>query len=260
MDVVVDDLANKSCSYRSSVDTSRPFSSVKEAVAIFGERFLLQNIYHSTPTTPTKHHQQPPPTADSASWKSASASPSPSASPSVVPDDVVTPNDSPKLKLEPSSNPSGSAIDESVLVESVRRLEAELEETKAALKQLKEQGSETEIALASLNAELHMNMARMARAEAAAAKKAADGKDEAAAARDDKLMMRMVGSPTLAQILNLGSEMSSNGYYSNKKMKANGKKKKPIVPLVGDFLYWKRKKDSRSAVSDNPLYGSPNVF
>ncbi|CAI0439449.1 unnamed protein product [Linum tenue] len=134
------------------------------------------------------------------------------------------------------------------MVESVRRLEAELEETKAALKQLKEQGSETEIALASLNAELHMNMARMAQAEAAAAKKAAD------------LMMRMVGSPTLAQILNLGSEMSSNGYYSNKKMKADGKKKKPIVPLVGDFLYWKRKKDSRSAVSDNPLYGSPNVF
>ncbi|CAI0439451.1 unnamed protein product [Linum tenue] len=241
---MADDIANKSCSYRSSVDTSRPFSSVKEAVAIFGERFLLRDIYHSTP------HQQPP-TADSPSWKSASASPSPSASPSVVPD-VVTPNDSPKLKLEPS-NPSGSAIDESVLVESVRRLEAELEETKAALKQLKEQGSETEIALASLNAELHMNMARMAQAEAAAAKKAADGKDEAAAARD-------VGSPTLAQILNLGSEMSSNGYYSNKKMKADGKKKKPIVPLVGDFLYWKRKKDSRSAVSDNPLYGSPNVF
>ncbi|CAI0439450.1 unnamed protein product [Linum tenue] len=198
---MADDIANKSCSYRSSVDTSRPFSSVKEAVAIFGERFLLRDIYHSTP------HQQPP-TADSPSWKSASASPSPSASPS----------------------------------------------------QLKEQGSETEIALASLNAELHMNMARMAQAEAAAAKKAADGKDEAAAARDDKLMMRMVGSPTLAQILNLGSEMSSNGYYSNKKMKADGKKKKPIVPLVGDFLYWKRKKDSRSAVSDNPLYGSPNVF
>ncbi|CAN0880658.1 hypothetical protein LINGRAHAP2_LOCUS13774 [Linum grandiflorum] len=119
-------------------------------------------------------------------------------------------------------------------MESVKRLEAELEETKAELKQLKERGCETEIALASLNAELHKNMSK----------------------EDSRALVKMaeVNSPTLAQILNLGAELESesNGWNKTKK------KKKPIVPLVGD-LFWKKKNDGKSD-HNNPLYASPNIF
>ncbi|CAN0880657.1 hypothetical protein LINGRAHAP2_LOCUS13774 [Linum grandiflorum] len=131
-------------------------------------------------------------------------------------------------------------------MESVKRLEAELEETKAELKQLKERGCETEIALASLNAELHKNMSKLALAEAEAARKAADDK------------MAEVNSPTLAQILNLGAELESGGYYKSNGWNKTKKKKKPIVPLVGD-LFWKKKNDGKSD-HNNPLYASPNIF
>ncbi|CAN0880653.1 hypothetical protein LINGRAHAP2_LOCUS13774 [Linum grandiflorum] len=194
----------------SSVDTSRPFNSVKEAVAIFGERILAPGIYHSTLPT----------TTSPSSWKSASPFSNHSSS---------TPTNN--INIVPHNQ-----------VHDLHDLHDEQEETKAELKQLKERGCETEIALASLNAELHKNMSKLALAEAEAARKAADDK------------MAEVNSPTLAQILNLGAELESesNGWNKTKK------KKKPIVPLVGD-LFWKKKNDGKSD-HNNPLYASPNIF
>ncbi|CAN1804757.1 hypothetical protein LINPERHAP1_LOCUS24016, partial [Linum perenne] len=140
------------------------------------------------------------------------------------------------------------------ILESVKRLEAELEETKAELKKLKERGWETEVALASLNAELHKNMSKLARAEADVARKAAAE------------MAAVNSSPSLAQILNLGGEVESSGYYSNfrwddkKKKSGKVKKEKPIVPLVGDLVWKKKTKKKSDYDHKNPMYGSPMIF
>ncbi|KAK7412018.1 hypothetical protein VNO78_03464 [Psophocarpus tetragonolobus] len=106
---------------RSSVDTSRPFSSVKEAVAMFGEGLLVG----APKAKATKRDREL------------------------------------KSKREHEH--------ELELVDIIKKLEAELEQTKVELKQLKERGSETEVALATLNAQLHKNMSKLAQAEAAAA-------------------------------------------------------------------------------------------
>ncbi|KAA8545479.1 hypothetical protein F0562_020263 [Nyssa sinensis] len=121
--------------YHSTVDTSRPFTSVKEAVAIFGERFLVGGIYSPKPSPFPKQET---------SWK---FSPSPK-----------------KMTKDDGDH---------TVAETLKKLEAELEETKTELKLLKERESETEVALASLNAELHKNMSKLAQAEATAARKAA---------------------------------------------------------------------------------------
>ncbi|KAG6778333.1 hypothetical protein POTOM_018192 [Populus tomentosa] len=216
--------------YSSSVDSSRPFRSVREAVAIFGERFLVGEIYSPKPYyTPLREETD--------AWRFLSPSPgckSPEEDHHEVQNDQV--------------------------FGTLKKLEAELEETKAELKLLKERESETEIALASLNAELHMNLSKLAEAEAAAAKKAAEStravsferkrmedllKEEE---RRRELTVRMENFPTLAQILNLGGEQwSFRGKKERKVMK-----KKPIVPLVGD-LFFKKKVVKAVATPDSAV-------
>ncbi|KAE8657567.1 putative Nitrogen fixation protein nifU [Hibiscus syriacus] len=137
------------------------------------------------------------------------------------------------------------------VIDTLKKLETELEETKAELKLLKERESETEIALASLNAELHKNMSKLAIAEDAAAKKAADttsmprtvslemGKGEDIAseeARRKELMKRKENNPTLSQILSIGEK---EGYFAGKR-ETKLMKKKPIVPLVGGWIFKKK--------------------
>ncbi|MFQ6657015.1 hypothetical protein Gotur_026870 [Gossypium turneri] len=218
--------------YRSNVDTSRPFRSVKEAVAVFGERLLVGEIYTPKPYT----YSRPP--SQEITW----FSPSP---------------------LSRKEDDQESIHHQGVL-DTLKKLETELEETKVELKLLKERESETEVALASLNAELHKNMSKLARAEAAAAKMAAEtttprtvsmemgNKSEDRAREEERrkeLMKRMENNPTLSQILSIGEK---EGYFGGKRERRL-MKKKPIVPLVGDWLF---KKKSSPTTLHNPLYAS----
>ncbi|CAH8361158.1 unnamed protein product [Eruca vesicaria subsp. sativa] len=142
----------------------------------------------------------------------------------------------------------------------LKKLGAEITETKTEVRMLKEREFGTEMALASLNAELHKSIAKMAKAESDAAESAAamnkalnvkekkekeNGEEER---RRKELMRKMAKEyPTLAQIL----DSNKNGYFA----KTTKKKKKPIVPLLGDFFFFK-KKGSSTEISGplGPLY------
>lgn len=218
--------------YRSSVDTSRPFRSVKEAVAIFGERFLAGEIYTPKPFAFPKKE-----------------------TPFFSPSPGVLESSEPQHWGHSSPSPRGSSCsNDTALSDTVKKLEAELENTKAELKLLKERESETEVALASLNAELHKNMSsKLALAEAAG--RGGDAMNvirEEEKKRDAYLRMESGDSQSLAQILSIGEKEGS--FVGRKKER---KKKKPIVPLVGDLF--SRKKGTNSTTLHNPLYAPSHL-
>lgn len=120
----------------------------------------------------------------------------------------------------------------------------ELEETKRELNILKERESETEVALASLNAELHKNMSKIAKVEAEVARKA----------------VAMRSKMTLRQVLNVGGEDKEKGIesmYLNEKKKLM-MKKRPVIPLVTDLFTRKNGKTKHSLLSQlftsSPMY------
>lgn len=215
---------------RAEIDTTRPFRSVREAVAVFGERFLASDIYIQKPPTILKHETSAPHKIDFSSPTSTS-----------------------------STQLNQAEEEDRVLANLVKRLEAELEETKRELMQLKARESETEIALASLNAELHKSMSRMAEAEAAEAARAA-GKsrlivgefERNGGGKEECGVMKLERSPSLAQILSIGEK---EGYFRMQKER-KVMKKKPIVPLIGDMFSRKRS----SFCLYNPLYGRSHAY
>ncbi|XP_071727001.1 uncharacterized protein [Rutidosis leptorrhynchoides] len=179
---------------RSTIDTSRPFRSVKEAVAVFGERFVATNIY------------SPSPKQDTTIWK-----------------------------YTPNSNKIEEINTSPMLMNTLKKLEMELEETKRELNILKERESETEVALASLNAELHKNMSKIAKAEAEVEGKAA--------------VMR--SSVTMCQVLNVGDENKMKNIVESMYLIENKKvmKKRPVIPLVTDLFTRKNGKNKNSILS-----------
>lgn len=196
--------------HHSSVDTSRPFRSVKEAVAVFGERLFVGETYSAKPFT-------------------------------IIPKQ--------ETQLSSPSTPKKSRADDkeknnTTLENTLRKLEAELQETKMELRLLQERESETEVALASLNAELHKNMSKMAKAEAMAAAKAAAERSivsfEGEKREEGLKEARGTRAPTLAQRLSI-SEMELS-FIVGRRKERRVMKKKPIVPLVGDLF--SRKKGS----------------
>ncbi|XP_077248258.1 WEB family protein [Tasmannia lanceolata] len=154
--------------------------------------------------------------------------------------------------------------DELTLANSLKKLETELEETKRELKLLKERESETEIAVASLNAELHKNMSKMAKAEAVAAANAAakssslllieGGHQEVRGEEKTRDMgMKFEHSQCLAHVLSLREK---EGYYGEAKKQKKTVKKKPIIPLIGDMF----SKKKASINLHNPLYTNPEAY
>ncbi|OIV96241.1 hypothetical protein TanjilG_14918 [Lupinus angustifolius] len=229
--------------FSSNVDTSRPFSSVKEAVAIFGERLLVGEIYSPKPFSSDSEYYSPSPVIKrEPSWRFSSS---------------LTPITKPK--------------EEDSLVDTVKKLEEELEKTKAEVKLMKERGSETEVALATLNAELHKNMSKLAQAEAMEAGKAAgatknvrfeiqreieieeEADKEGMNMREKKGFIIRKNSQTLAHILSLGENDKLFG--GNNKKHRKRMKHKPIIPLVADLFSSRRKASSIN--HNNPLYASP---
>ncbi|CAA7028258.1 unnamed protein product [Microthlaspi erraticum] len=220
------------------VDTSRPFNSVKEAVAIFGQRITLPGQTHTV--SPRISHTTSLP---SSPWKQRASVP---------------------------SSPQGPKEE---FMDVLKKLEAEITETKTEVRMLKERETETEVALANLNAELHKNMSKMAKAEADTAGKSAAAaavamdksvsfketkeKENGEEERRKELMRRMEKEyPTLAQILESNKGVK-DGYFGKSKRNGN-KKKKPIVPLLGDFFFFKKKASSTEISA--PFYTKPSTF
>ncbi|WCJ18470.1 hypothetical protein M5689_000819 [Euphorbia peplus] len=216
--------------YSSLVDTSRPFSSVKEAVAVFGERILVGEIYSpkplymGTPATPS-------------AWS------------------FCSPRNECVTEIEEENNVLGT----------LKKMEGELEETKKEVKMLKERERETEIAVASLNAELHKNMSKMAEAEAkqaaaAMARRRVSFRNQDDDDEEENNKKKITNAWRLSTAHTNGDKENKLAYIGRMKEKKQ-KKKKPVIPLVGDFfLLLRRNKkgimsNQNNTSLNNPLYG-----
>lgn len=207
--------------YNPNIDTSRPFRSVKEAVAIFGEKFLVGEVYGAKPVFNFPKQETPR---------------------------FYTPSPSPQESHSETSVFDGNL--DLKMMESLKKLQAELEETKMELRLLKEKESETEVALASLNAELHKNMSKLARAEAEAASNAIANHNHNHFGNGLKGRWDN-SSTTLAQVLSAAEEHNIKTELKKKEKKLV--KKKPIIPLMGDLF---RKKKGSPTTLHNPLFSS----
>lgn len=185
------------------VVTARPFRSVKEAVAVFGECLAAGDKLESNPNPIY-----------------AAISPQPSFSSS----------------YSSSSQFNEDKEDELMIVNSLKKFEAELESVKRELMLMKERDIETETLVASLNEELKKSMSKLSAIEE-------KGGVQSERLRENKDIGREMSSeywPALAQALSLGVV---EGGYCERKRKAKIIKKKPIVPLLGDMFFKKKEKD-----------------
>jgi len=152
----------------------------------------------------------------------------------------------------------------------LKKLEAEVQDTKMELKLLKERESETEMALATLNAELHKNMSKIAKAEAADAAKATEesrallegGSREISTREEERsrgeMIVKNMDSPTLAKILSMTD--NEGCYREGKKARNKVMKKKPIIPLVTDIFPWKKRSSSPNHDLSGSLFSSHMYF
>ncbi|KAL0771731.1 hypothetical protein Bca101_036882 [Brassica carinata] len=169
------------------VDTSRPFTSVKEAVATFGQRILLPGKIHALNSKPVSPITSPN-TSQIAKPVSTSIG------------QIAKPRPSLPYSLQDSKEE---------FMDVLKKLEAEIMGTKTEVRMLKERESDTEAVLASLNAELYKNMVKMTKIDAdAEGKSAADMnkyvnfKENGEEGRRKELMSKMAKEYlTLAQIL-----------------------------------------------------------
>uniref|UniRef100_A0ACD5WAB6 Uncharacterized protein n=1 Tax=Avena sativa TaxID=4498 RepID=A0ACD5WAB6_AVESA len=274
---------------RVEVDTARPFRSVKEAVAVFGERILVgerNSRYsshavaaansHANAITDIKHEdsggsgvgtlslvamaeveaeQESEATAAIVPMYSAPSSPPSFASPRSAYGDEDGEHDR-------QDDEAGLAI-----MSSIKKMEAEVAETRREVVQLRKRGTEMEMAVASLNAQLHRGMSRLAEMEAdykasAAARRSIGGDTDvtsAAMVRSERWAEKsgMYSSeylPSFSHALSLG-EFDDDDELPGGGRRRKGQKVKPIVPLIGDILFSKSFSRRKSTKDSGDLYG-----
>ncbi|KAG1369956.1 WEB family protein [Cocos nucifera] len=210
---------------RAEVDTTRPFRSVKEAIAVFGERLLSGDAYSQKTMSNAKIDVTPKPIYSLP-----------------APKPIYSASSTPPSYTSSASQFNQDGEDELIIFSSLRKLEAELEETKRELMLLKERESEMELAVAALNAQLQKSMSKLAEMEATKAAEdsmAIENKvrsDRWAEERTRDLEAKFDYLPTLAQALSLGGIEDDFGGRKKRKVP----KKKPIIPLIGDMFSRKK--------------------
>ena len=286
---------------RAEVDTARPFRSVKEAVAVFGDRILVGNSHsrHSsnsaaaiaTPSAsanatsvtaiPSAKHEA----SSSSSTMTFSSTPMAESEAEIMAATVPmysAPSSPTSLASSPSpvkpcrgrgggddhrgkDNEAGGGL---VIVRSIQKLEADVAETRQEVAQLRKRGNEMEMALASLSAQLHRGLSKLAEMEADKAVSAGvagrrsiggDTDVESLTLRSERWGDRLAASeylPSFSHALSLGEIDDVELMGSGQRRKAQ--LVKPIVPLIGDILF-SRRKSTKEKVDDGfysgDLYG-----
>ncbi|URE28344.1 hypothetical protein MUK42_06699 [Musa troglodytarum] len=224
-DSAIETMEGQASSALGEVDTTRPFRSVKEAVAVFGERFLAGDA-----PPPQKAHADAEP----------DITPRPTCS-LPAPKPAYSASSSPLSYTSSASHFIRCKDDEITVFTCLRNLEAELEEMKRELRLLKERESETARAIATINSQLHKNMSRLAEIEAAESAVSMEQRTKARSERwqDDRprdMEERLEYLPCLGQALSLAEIEEHLG--GRRKIKL--RKRKPIIPLLGHLLSRKR--------------------
>ncbi|KAJ0969476.1 hypothetical protein J5N97_022353 [Dioscorea zingiberensis] len=192
---------------RAEVVTTRPFRSVKEAVAVFGECLLVVGDKLEPTQKPIYAAISPPPSFSSSC----------------------------------SSQFNQDRDDEFMILSSLKKLEAEVEKVKREVTLMKERENEVETVMASLYEELQKSMSKLSEIEENGSKWNGVRSETWREKKAIDIEMSDEYWPALAQALNLG--VVEGGHSEKKKKKKMVKKKKPIVPLLGDLFSKKKAED-----------------
>ncbi|WOK97373.1 WEB family protein [Canna indica] len=220
-------------SERAEVDTRRPFRPVKEAVAVFGDRLLPTN---------------PPLDQKSNSTSILHAKPLPNSPPQPPKQTATSASSSPPSYSFSASHSVPERDDDLTILASLKRLEADMKETRRELLALKERESETAVAVAELNES-------MAKLEAANGLE--PGEEQESRVRSERWHEEReedLGVGLMEYLPTLAQAFTFDDFGGWRKMKRAKKKKKPVVPLIWDIFPKKKKKGSHFSLYSRSLY------